>query len=68
MELTALIFSVLAFVFSILNFIELRAQAKSTHQIQYIDPLKDWGKEPLEASLQKLDKEEKELNELDNIF
>lgn len=63
MEYTSLIFSILAFIFSIINFIELRSAAKSTHNIQYINPVKDWEKE-----LEQLNVKDKENNELDNIF
>jgi hypothetical protein len=69
-DLTSLIFSVLAFIlaltsfiFGILNFIEIRAQKLSTHQIQFVDPSKEWEKE-----LDQLNAQEKEANELDNVF
>lgn len=34
-----------AFIFSIVNYIELRSQQKSTHQIQYVplEPQDDWA-------------------------
>lgn len=63
MDNIALIFSVLSFTFSIINFIELRAQRLSTHQVQYVDPLKDW-----ENELESANKESKENNDLDNVY
>jgi len=63
MEIVNLIFSLLAFIFSVVNLIELRAQAKSTHNVQYIDPHKDWEKE-----LEQVNITAKETNTLDNIF
>ena len=36
----AVIFSILAFVLSVVCFIELRAMQKSTHKIEYVNPLK----------------------------
>ena len=62
-EITALIFSVLAFIFSVINFIELRAQKLSTHQVQMIDPLADW-----ESDMQKINKDQKNDDELENII
>jgi hypothetical protein len=63
MEISSLIFSVLAFIFSTLNLIELRAQKLSTHQVAYVDPLKDWEKE-----MEQINVKEKEINNLDNVF
>ena len=63
MEIASLIFSTLAFVFSIINFIEHRAAKLSTHQFQMVDPVKDWEKE-----LDQINVIEKENNDLDNIF
>lgn len=63
MEIASLIFSVLAFLFSVINFIELRAQKLSTHQFQLVDPVKDWEKE-----LDQINITEKENNDLDNVF
>lgn len=63
MENTSLIFSILAFTFSVINFIELRAQKLSTHQVQFVDPIKEW-----EKNLEKINVDEKEANTLDNVF
>ncbi len=41
MEIASLIFGTIAFVFSVINFIELRASKLSTHSVQYIDPFKE---------------------------
>lgn len=63
MEYTSLIFSVLAFIFSVLNLIELRAQKLSTHQVQFVDPHKEWEKE-----LEQINTNAKESNDLDSIY
>ena len=36
LSIVAICFSLFSFVFSVINFIELRAMHKSTHSIQYI--------------------------------
>ena len=51
MEIASLIFSLIAFAFSLYVFIDAMAQKKSTHQIQLIDPQTEYfkrmeGKEP----------------------
>lgn len=63
MEIAALIFGVLSFIFSVINFIELRAQAKSTHQVQFIDPWKDEAKK-----LDDMNQEIKENISYDNLL
>jgi len=63
MLIAALIFSVLSFIFSIINFIELRAQAKSTHSVQFVDP---WKEE--EKKLEELNEQLKQNMPLDNLL
>lgn len=63
MEVSALIFSVLAFLFSVINLVELRAQKLSTHQVQFVDPLKDY-----ESQIEKINKDQKEEDEFQNII
>lgn len=62
-EFTSLILSTSAFIFSIINFIEHRAQKLSTHRIQYVDPLDGWEKE-----MEQVNAKDKEINNLDNVF
>ncbi len=63
----SLLFAVLAFIFSIINFIELRAQKLSTHNIQYIDPFTEDNMKN-SVDMEKLNKIIAESNELNNVF
>jgi hypothetical protein len=62
-SICALFFCFLGFLFSVLNLIELRAQKLSTHQVQFVDPYKEW-----EQQLDKTNQDNKESNDLDNVF
>ena len=63
MEISSLIFAVLSFILSVINFIELRASKLSTHKLEFINPTDNWEKE-----IDLLNVKEKENNNLDNIF
>jgi hypothetical protein len=41
----------------------MRAQKLSTHQVQFVDPIKEWEKE-----IEQINVKEKEINNLDNVF
>jgi hypothetical protein len=63
MLIAALIFSVLSFIFSVINFIELRAQKLSTHSVQFVDP---WKEE--EKKIEELNEQLKQNMSFDNIL
>lgn len=63
--LLAGILSSMAFFFSVINFIELRAMQKSTHQIQMV-PVDEFGK--VQGQVQQMVNKDQMSEDLDNII
>lgn len=63
------VFGVLALILSIYNLIEVKAMQKSTHNIQFVDPIKEDTTKYDEAGFEILDKKTREkLEDESDLF